>query len=72
MLHSTILSRVEAQNSDPSTCPEAVREAFEKGIQGVELFIDGDANGLESAGRGVNAAAGAAGGRGAAMILEVE
>ena len=37
MLHPTILSRVEAQNSDPSTWPEAVREAFEKGIQGVEL-----------------------------------
>src|SRR4051794_25329891 len=52
-----ILERVVAQDNESSARPKEVHRGSERLLEGVELGVDGDAQGLEDAGRGMDAAA---------------
>ena len=64
LLYDAVLQRVEGDYDQPPAATQYI-ESLSKGRgERVQFVVYGDANGLESAGRGVDASAGAAGGPG--------
>ncbi len=48
LFDTTILARVEGENSNPPTGVEAGWQGAQEGVQRTELFIDGDSHGLKN------------------------
>ena len=53
LFHHAILQGVEADDQEPSPGGEQGWHGGEQGLEGPELVVDGDAQGLEGAGRRV-------------------
>src|SRR5206468_9112011 len=56
-LDNSVIERVVAEDDEPAAGPEQVHRRREPGLQGVELLVDGDPQGLEHPGGRMDAPA---------------